>query len=46
MEGWIIALILKPIAALGLLRLSAKIHGFLFRVMPAGRIKTALLRER
>lgn len=46
MEGWMLALLVKPLAMFGLLRLNAKVHSFLFRVLPDGRIKTALLRER
>lgn len=46
MEGWMIALLLKPLAALGLLKLVASVHSYLFRVLPNGKIKTFLLRER
>ncbi len=46
MEGWLIALILKPFAALALLNVSGRIHAALYRWLPDGKLKTALLRER
>jgi hypothetical protein len=46
MEGWLIALLLKPLVLLGWIGANGKLHGFLHRVLPEGKIKTALLRER
>jgi hypothetical protein len=46
MEGWLIALLIKPLALLGFLHVNGKVHGFLYRVLPEGKLKTALLRER
>ena len=41
-----LALLIKPFAMIGILSLSARLHKFLFRVLPNGKLKTALLRER
>lgn len=46
MEGWLIALLIKPFALVGLLHINGKVHGFLFKHLPNGKIKTALLRDR
>ena len=46
MESWLIALIIKPFAFLGLSLASGKLHAFLYRTLPDGKVKTALLRER
>ncbi len=46
MEGWLIALIVKPFVLIGLVFANGKTHAFLHKVLPEGKIKTALLRER
>ena len=46
MEGWVIALILKPFAAIGVIYGFAKIHVLVDKLLPDGKLKTALLGER
>ncbi len=46
MEGWLIALILKPFAAIGVLYGVARLHVLVDKLLPDGKLKTALLRER
>lgn len=46
MEGWLIALIVKPFVAFGLIHANGKLHEFLYKRLPEGKLKTALLRER
>ena len=46
MEGWLIALIIKPFAFMGFMHMNGKVHGLLHKHLPNGKLKTALLRER
>lgn len=46
MSGWLLSLIAKPFVAFGFIHVMAKIHAYLFRVLPDGKVKTMLLRER
>jgi len=41
-----IALLLKPLFAFGLYKFVGYVHGFVYRVLPDGKFKTFLLRER
>ena len=46
MESWLIALIVKPFVAFGFWHFNGKVHAYLHKHLPEGKLKTALLRDR